>query len=185
MTEWAHMQLSEDTARVNGSREDCCRIFDEDLNGLYQLSLLLTRDPQRAERCFVAGLDCATEHSLFGEWARSGAKRIIVENAIQELKPRPRQSHSSSPAIVFPYIGQLSSGPDGYFELEAILALEDFERFVFVIFVLERHSAYECVLLLECAVSEIRDARIRPLEELINSLHVAFPQTRQDALGKN
>jgi hypothetical protein len=186
MTKQAHMQVSEDTASLYGGRGDFRRIFSEDLNGLYQLSLLLTRDPQRAERCFVAGLeDSGTEHPLLGESARSWAKRIIVKNAIYELQPRPRQSHSSSPAIVFPHIGQLLSGPDGHFELEAILALEDFERFVFVMSVFEYYPDYECSLLLECAVSEIRDARIRALEELINSLHVVFPQTGQDSLEKN
>jgi DNA-directed RNA polymerase specialized sigma24 family protein len=179
MTKRAHMQVSEDTASLYGSREDFRGVFSEDLNGLYQVSLLLTRDPQRAERCFVAGLeDSGTEHPLLGESARSWAKRIIVKNAIYELQPRPRQSHSSSPAIVFPYFGQLLSGPDGHFELEAILALEDFERLVFVISVLEHYSVYECALLLESSVAEVRDARSRALEELIDSLHVLVPNNQ-------
>jgi len=186
MTKWTHMQVSQDTASLYGSREDFCRISNEDLNGLYQLSLLLTRDPQRAERCFVAGIeDWAKERPAFGEWARSGAKRIVVESAIRDLKPRPSHSHSSLPATVFSYRGQLSSSSGGHFELEAILALEDFQRFVFIISVLEHYSDHECALLLECSVSEIRDARIRALEELINSLHVVVPQTRQDSLEKN
>jgi len=39
------------------SCEDFRRIFEEDLHGLYQLALLLTGDHQKAERCFVAGLE--------------------------------------------------------------------------------------------------------------------------------
>ena len=60
------------------------------MNGLYQLSFLLTGDHEKAEKCLVAGIeDCVKENRVFREWARSWAKRIIVENAIRELKPRP------------------------------------------------------------------------------------------------
>ena len=33
---------------------DSCRIFSENMKGLYLLALLLTADPVRAEQCFVA-----------------------------------------------------------------------------------------------------------------------------------
>jgi len=69
------------------SREDFHTIFSEHLNELYQLSFLLTRDPAMAERCLVSGLeDCVTGNRAFREWARSWAKRTIVQNAIRELK---------------------------------------------------------------------------------------------------
>src|SRR5258708_31808678 len=79
--------------------KDFRRIFDEDMNSLYQLSFLLTGDHQKAERCFVAGIeDCATENRVFREWARAWAKRVIVENAIREL--HPRRSYSNSSAVL-------------------------------------------------------------------------------------
>jgi DNA-directed RNA polymerase specialized sigma24 family protein len=126
----------------------------------------------------VAGIDCAAEHSTFGEWALSSAKRTIVEMAIRELKPRSHHAHSPSSMTAFHYTGRLSSGPDRHFELETILALEHFERFVFVMSVLERYSEHKCALLLECSVSEIREARPSAVEKLIDSLHMVFPHNQ-------
>jgi len=112
MTERAYIQDRKDETDRYASREDFRRIFTEDLTGLYQLSFLLTRDPQKAEQCFIGALeDCAAGNSVFHDWARSSAKRAIVQNAIRELKPRPGQSNSSASAAIFLDIDQLSSGP--------------------------------------------------------------------------
>ena len=59
--------------------------------------------------------------------------------------------------------------PVGDFELYRVLALENFERFVFVISVLERYSDQECALLLGCSIQDIRETRVRALE------HIAAP----------
>ena len=115
-------------------RDDFCEGFTNHLSGLYQLAFLLTRNHETAERCFVVGRENLVRgNRAFNQWAHAWAKRIIVENAIRELKPRPRPSHSPSSTADFPHIGQLSSGPDGHFTVQAILALKDFERVVFVL----------------------------------------------------
>jgi DNA-directed RNA polymerase specialized sigma24 family protein len=172
MTERAHIQVREKEARVYASREDFRAIFNEDPKELYQLSLLLTRDPVRAERCLVSGLeDCATANPVFREWARSWAKRTIVQNAIRELKPRPIHSNSRLSETSFPDIDQLSRVRDGHFAMDAVSGLEDFERFVFIMSVLEHYSEHDCVLLLGCSVREIREARTRALRELMDSDH--------------
>jgi hypothetical protein len=151
------------------TREDLIKVFHEDMNGLYQLSFLLTADHEKAEKCLVAGIeDCVKENRVFREWARSWAKRIIVENAIRELKPRPSLPSSSPSATVFSHSEQ-SSGSGGHFDLETVLKLGDFERFVFVMSVLENYSHHECALLLGCSVLEVRQARLHALEELASS----------------
>ena len=148
MTERDHIQVREEQANRYASREDFQTIFSEHLNELYQLSFLLTRDPAKAERCLVRGLeDCVTGNRAFREWARSWAKRAIVQNAIRELKPRPIHSKSPLPETILPDIGQLSSGPGGHFAIDVVLGLEDFERFVFVLSVLEHYSEHDCGLL--------------------------------------
>lgn len=155
------------------TREDFVKIFQEDMNGLYQLSFLLTGDHEKAEKCLVAGVDdCVKENRAFREWARSWAKRIIVENAIRELNPRPSLPGSSPSATVFSHSAH-SSGSGGHFDLETVLKLGDFERFVFVISVLENYSQHECALLLDCSILEIRQARLHALEELASSSQVA------------
>jgi DNA-directed RNA polymerase specialized sigma24 family protein len=177
MTEQAHIQDSEEEANAYASREDFRRVFDGGLKELYQLSFLLTRDLARAERCLVRGLeDCEAGNSVFREWARSWAKRAIIQNAIRELNPRPSRSTPVSPTI-FSDLDHLPSGPDRHFEVDAVLGLEDFERFVFVMSILEHYSEHDCALLLRHPVVEIREARIRALRDLAESRHMDhFPK---------
>src|SRR5258708_25788263 len=95
MTEQTQMQAPQKEANVFASREDFHTIFNEDLRQLYQLSFLLTRDPAKAERCLVVGLeDCVRENRVFRVWARSWAQRLVVHNSVRELKPRPIHSNS-------------------------------------------------------------------------------------------
>ena len=120
MTERAQIQVPQKEADVYASREDFHAIFNEDLKELYQHSFLLTRDPGKAERCLVVGLqDCVRENHVFREWARSWAKRVIVQNAIRELKPRPIHSNLRLSEAIFSDIDQLSSVSDRHFALEA------------------------------------------------------------------
>ncbi len=173
MTEQDHIQGREEQANQYASREDFHTIFSEHLNELYQLSFLLTRDPAKAERCLVGGIeDCVAENRVFREWARSWAKRTIVQNAIRELKPRPSHSNSPLSETISPHIGQLSIGPGGHFAIDAVLGLEDFDRFVFVMSVLEHYSEHDCALLLGCSARDIREGRTRALKELADSHHM-------------
>jgi len=146
------------------SLEDFCRVFGANLDGLHQLSFLLTGDPKKAEQCFVAGLeDCVTSNNVFREWAHSWAKRAIVQNAIRILQPSPGSAASSLPPAVG---GRRVTAERGPLEIDRVLALADFERFVFVMSVLERYSEHDCTLLLNCTVWEVREARIRVLERM-------------------
>ena len=170
MTERAQIQVPKKEAAVYASREDFHAIFNEDLKQLYQLSFLLTRDTAKAERCLVVGLEeCVKVNSVFREWARSWAKRVIVQNAILETKPRPIHSNSRQSDASFTDIDELSSAPDRHFALEAVLKLEDFERFVFIISVLERYSDRDSALLLGCSVREVLEARAHALRELMEA----------------
>jgi len=148
------------------TREDFLKAFDEDLSGLYQLSFLLTGDHQKAEKCFVAGIeDCATANRVFREWTRSWARRVIVEKALRELNPQRKHSGSSTIATVFSPNEQLSD-PIGHFDANSILGLPDFERFVFVLCVLERYRQHECALLLGCSSRAVREACTRAIAQL-------------------
>jgi DNA-directed RNA polymerase specialized sigma24 family protein len=172
MTEQAHTQVRDKEANVYASQEDFHTIFNEELKELYQLSFLLTRDPARAERCLVSGLeDCATGNPVFREWARSWAKRAIIQNAIREVKPRPSQSDSPLSRAMFSDMDQYSRGPSGHFEIDAVLRLAVFDRFVFVMSVLEHYSEHDCALLLGCSAGDIREGRTRTLKKLADSPH--------------
>ena len=135
---------------------------------LYRLSLLLTGDHERAEQCFVAGLeDSVSTNGVFKEWARTWAKRTILQDAIGALKPRPPQHAMSSLPEHAAEIGvSLPSIPDRDPAIRSVLALEDFERFVFVITVLEGYSEHQCALLLNASLRDVRNARIRAAEHI-------------------
>ena len=160
---------SENAETRYASCEDFRRVFEEDLHGLYQLSFLLTGDPQKAERCFVAGLeDCVKESRVFREWARTWAKRVIVKNAIRELHPQSRHSNSSARVPIMFSANRQLSGASGHFDIDAVSGLADFERFVFVLCVLESYREHECALLLGCWDSEVREARTQAIEQFAN-----------------
>lgn len=149
------------------TREDFCRVFTQNLNGLYHLSLLLTGDPEKAEQCFVAGLnDVVNANKVFRDWAHSWAKRAIIKNAIRALQPQPPDAGSSAPANAVSEKSKLRIIRDGHVEIDSVLALEDFERFVYVMTVLERYSEPDCALLIGCSIEEVRAARIRAVEEI-------------------
>src|SRR5882724_89709 len=77
--------------------DDFRRVFDEDMNSLYLLSYLLTADRDKAEQCFVSGLEDAVEgNPVFKEWARSWARRVIIINAVRTINPRPIEENGRS-----------------------------------------------------------------------------------------
>lgn len=147
------------TANEYATTEDFCRTFSENLNSFYQLSLLLTGDLEKAKECFLAGLEDAAKANVFKEKAYSRAKRAIIENAIHALQPHPFDPSPSVAASL-----QRRSA------MESLLGLRDFDRFVFVMAVLEHYSAKECSVLLDCSLPEVRASRIHALGQLASSL---------------
>ena len=171
MTEQARNGTHGNDENRYASCEDFLKVFDEDLHGLYQLSFLLTGNHQKAEGCFVAGIeDCVKANRVFREWARAWARRMIVENAIRELNPRRQRSNSPAPLATVFSRNQQPSSPIGSFDRDAMLGLADFERFVFVLCVLERYPMHECAVFLGCSRSEVREACAQAIEKLATSL---------------
>ena len=154
--------------------ENFREVFTEGMDELYQLSFLLTGDHRKAEQGFVGGLeDSVRGNPVFKEWAHSWAKRAIIQNAIRALKPRP--SATSLPLALPPNAVPQPSDQDRHVELDAVITLEDFERFVFVMSVLELYSEHECSVLLGCPPRAIREARVRALAQLTNSRATFLP----------
>jgi hypothetical protein len=91
MTEQAHSAIRGNGETRYATCQHFLKIFDEDMQGLYQLSFLLTGDHQKGEKCFVAGMEaCAKENRVFREWARTWAKRVSLDQATP-IRPRWRQ----------------------------------------------------------------------------------------------
>lgn len=141
---------------------DFSRIFENDMSRLYLLSLLLTGDHELAHECFVSGLETSKNgNPVFKEWAESWARRAIVQNAIRKIQPR-------STAILPPTtVAERDRRQPA--AIAAILALPAFDRFVYVLSVLEGYPPQDCALLLDCRRDEVITARMRALQDVVKS----------------
>ncbi len=168
MTFFKRKRVANGEAGDYASAEDFRRVFSDERDELLRLSFLLTGDHETAEQCFVAGLeDSANTNRVFKEWARTWAKRTIIQEAIRVLEPRPPQhAMSSTPEHATEIWVRLPSISDRDLARRSALALEDFERFVFVITVLEGYSEHQCALLLYASLQDVRKARIRATEHI-------------------
>jgi|ERR1700733_2602088 len=156
---------------------DFCEVFEEDMKRLYLLAFLLTTDHKQAEQCFVLTVEKAfKEPTVFKEWARPWVNRTLIEKAIEIVAPlsrRPNERPGSWGA------GHEKSGQD---EINAVTRLAPFERFVFVMSILERYSDRDCALLLGCNPNKVSPARRRALRQLADFASALPPQRQGSTL---
>jgi len=142
---------------------DFCQVFDKHVDSLYTLGLLLTADHSKADQCFVAGLDdCLHGGPVFREWVHSWARRTVVKNAIRMTSRVPNQTRTA---------GKPEPVANAHPIVAAITSLQPFERFVFVLSVLEKYPDRECATLLDCTVRQVVDARTKAVQRLVGMLH--------------
>jgi hypothetical protein len=151
----AQVQLVGETAPRYATATDYYRIFVEEMDSLYLLAFLLTADKDKAEQCVVGGLgECVGRIGVFMERARSWARRAIVKDAIRKIRPAPQEGANEffGSAETREIVG--ASDP-----LAFIASLRAFERFVFVMSVLEGQPDEDCQSLLSCSRQEVVMAR--------------------------
>jgi hypothetical protein len=161
--------ISNEISQAYVTRIEFCRVFAENMDSMHLLSFLLTADQAKVEECFVSGLeDCVDGSYVFRGWAQSWARRTIIQNAICMLAPR--KNHSTVADAPSDSVGcSFGRTQDTGYAIARILRLEHFERFVFVMSVLERYSDQDCSILLGCSRQDVGETRMRAL------LHVAEP----------
>jgi hypothetical protein len=142
------------TDRGYATATDFCRIFRDEMSSMYLLALVLTADHEKAEECFVAGLEDSIESNpVFKDWADSWARRNIIKNAIRTVfsmgADDQRVTHEPL-RDMDPVIG-------------TITRLAPIERFVFVMTVLERYADRDCAALLNCTRKDVAGLRVRAM----------------------
>jgi DNA-directed RNA polymerase specialized sigma24 family protein len=143
--------------------KDFKQIFTEDMVGLHRLAFLLTADHAQAEQCFVAGLeDSIHGNPVFRQWARAWSKRTIIQSAIKAIGPTPGR-HGATPETAEAH---WQSGDDVETIAAVVASWEPFERFVFVMGVLEGYGLRECAALLACPVQDVIAAKSLALQRL-------------------
>jgi hypothetical protein len=157
--------IFDDRATTCATGTDFWNILTDEMHSLYLLSFLLTADLDKAEQCFVSGMgECEEEMGVFMAWAQARARRTILKNAIWMIMPAPERADDFSFAV---FKRSAASGKTNLFH--AIVGLNAFERFVYVMSVLEKQSDDDCSTLLRCSRRDVIIARALALERLANT----------------
>jgi hypothetical protein len=151
------MQLIDERATRYASVTDFFATFNEEMHSLYLLAFLLTADHDKAEQCLVSAMgECVEWIGVFTDWAHSWSRRAVIKRAIQLIMPVPEHAGQVS---ITTLKASATAGEDNN-PLIAILLLDPFERFVFVMSILEGQSDAECAVLLRCLRRDVIIARV-------------------------
>ena len=164
-------RVSPEKEKQTAKGRDFVALFTEKWRDLYLLSFLLTKDHVDAWKCFVDGFDdSVTGNPVIKQWARSWARLMIIENAIRIVAPRPNNSKDIALTLDFELSFVVEHGLDFADPvITSVLELADFERFVFVISVLEGYRDQDCSALLRCSIQDARNARRQALQRIAQS----------------
>jgi hypothetical protein len=153
-----HISVSpifDDPLQEDAGVTDYAEIFLDQMNCLYLLSFLVTADRHLAERCFSKALDEYVEaRGGFLEWAKQEGRRAVLRHAVQIIRPVPKETYDR------PFYGNarpLVSAAHQPFV--AITSLGAFERFVFVMSVIEALPQEECAARLNCSMEDVAIGR--------------------------
>src|SRR6202020_164085 len=123
------MHLLEERAASYPTVADFLATFNEEMHSLYLLAFLLTADHDKAEQCLVSAMgECVEWIGVVTDWAHSWSRRAVVKRAIPMIMPVPKHADKVS---IITLKASATSGEDNN-PLIAILLLDPFERFVFV-----------------------------------------------------
>lgn len=150
---------------------DFFEIFNDEMHSLFLLSILLTADIEKAEKCFVEGLqECMHGMDVFMEWARLWARRTIIKHAIRQIMP-VQGRNQGLPSTIHKWL----AAPETDNLIGSIFALDTFERFVFVMSLIERQSDQDCAFLLNCRRRDIQSARSLALKNISSTNNCSNP----------
>lgn len=155
------MPLSNDRLRNAefATADDFQRLFASEMQELFHLALLLTADLEEAESCVICAMrDCMSVDSVSKEWTRTWARRAVVRNAIRittGLREKLPVGDSDR-----------ECGGGTMAESSGVLTLDEFERLVYVICVVEHYPIRDCALLLGKSQHDVLKARSRALDQV-------------------
>ena len=146
--------------RSYATDDDFEQLFLTEITEFFRLSLQLTADAAKAERCLIHAMrDCFGGGTISRNAMRVWARRMVIRNAIQ---------------LVLGIESDLAGDGKSEFHLQPsefrieelresveILDLPDFDRLVFVMCVLERLSFLDCALLLKKSPKDVCEAIAR------------------------
>jgi hypothetical protein len=154
--------VNSETAMRYATAASFIEIFNEEMHSLHLLSIILTADSEKAEQCFVGALEeCLHGMDVFMDWAGTWARRAVIKRAIKLVNPVPGQPRR---LLLTSIPWRSTSINDNW--IGALFTLGAFERFVFVLSLIEKQSDEDCSALLGCRRRDIQLARVQALKSL-------------------
>ncbi len=154
-----------DPGRLTGvnSATDFCQLFAAELDSLYSLARMLTGAHDTAEVCLLAALErCLNGRPVGESLARSWSRWNVIAEAATAMAAEDWE------ATVRPRSADLAGGNH---LLLTVAQLPAFERFAFVVTVLETYSVRECAALLQCTAHDVIEARVRAMQQIGAETH--------------
>ena len=146
--------------RAYATDDDFEQLFLAEIPDFFRLSLQLTANAEKADRCLIHAMrDCFGKSTISRGFARVWVRRMIIRNAIHLVLGIDNDTASETESEL-----HLQPGNCRIVELResvAILELSDFDRLAFVICVLERLSILDCALLMRSSPNDVNAAIMR------------------------
>jgi DNA-directed RNA polymerase specialized sigma24 family protein len=148
--------------------DDMQKLFAAAMNDLFCLAFLLTANVDSAEDCLVRSIrECLKNKYVLNERLPAWIRDTIVRNGINIVKDIEGLSFSDTPRDSIPLVPESSQGVIRATDYSAgILELNDLDRLVYVICILERYTSRQCALLLGRSREKVREARSRALAHI-------------------
>ena len=139
------------------TNDDFQQLFSKEITDLFRLSLQLTANAEKAERCVIDAMkDCSGRTTIARGFARVWARRMVIQHAIRLVLDIENDNALDIGCEI-----HLQPSENRIRELQesvAILELPDFDRLAFVTCVLERLSILDCALLMRKSPKDVCDA---------------------------
>ena len=136
----------------NGAGICASETWLEEMSELYLLAFMLTADKETAAECVLDAMDDYLNSSVGNliDWVGSDGKRAVIVHAVRLVGPKVKALHSWS----LPDGTRPSIAPN-YQPFAVITTLNAFERFVYVLTILEGYGEEECASVLQCLQAEV------------------------------
>jgi hypothetical protein len=136
----------------NGTATCAAEMWLDEMAELYLLAFMLTADKVMAEQCVLDAMDeylNSNDLSLI-DWVKNKGRHAVIERAVQRATPKVKAVYTwSVPG------GTRASISSSHQPFAVITALSAFERFVYVLTVLEGYQVDECADVLQCLPAEV------------------------------
>lgn len=161
----ARRRTNSSEAHLYASDDDFRRFFTVEIDSLFRLSLLLTADAENAEHCLTLAMgDCFGAKTIFKDFVRVWARRMIIQNAIQLVLTD--ESDAGNSAGVESSLDSGDVHQNEHLKEAAVLGLATLDRLAYVICILECLSIADCALHLRKSSQEVKDAVTRAAKQI-------------------